>query len=409
VTGEWTGRVALAALLILGFTGSASARPGDGIRLGGSTGRLHPYFEVETRYDSNVAFDDQKRSSSGFILHLRPGLTFDAPGDLSAVSLKANLDWAQYLGSNSGLSRLYGEAQLGAGFNRRGAIGLEITDAFRRSSSTTAFNLGGAVVSNSNQLNVSVPFRPGGGAFVTTLSGGWDLETFEPFTKGRLCTDATPACNQDQLSKLAYSDVSGRLELKWKFLPRTAALAQGEYWKRLPSDSTLGSDASGLRAWAGLAGLFSAHVAGTVKAGYGNVSNSPSSMSSWLANVEAEWLPLETTSLKLGYLHDLGVDPGRDAGYTSHRLYLKAGALLAGRYTGELDGSFEHRGYSAADVTANLFQIAPTVGVELARWLQVGVGLSYTKRTSALPTGITDLPGYNFDKTEAFLRVRGTY
>jgi hypothetical protein len=409
VTGDWTGRVALAALLILGFTESVSARPGDGIRVGGSTGRLHPYFEVETRYDSNVAFDEQARSTSGFILHLRPGLTLDAPGDLTAVSLKANLDWAQYLGGNSGLSRLFGEAQLGLGFNRRGALGLELTDAFRRSTSTTAFNLGGAVVSNSNQLQVSVPFRPGGGAFVTTLTGGWDLETFDPFDHGQLCTDGTPACNQDQLAKLGYSDVSGKLELKWKFLPRTAALLQGEYWKRLPSDSKLGSDASGLRAWGGLAGLFGAHLAGTVKAGYGSISNSPSSTSTWLANVEAEWLPLETTSLKLGYLHDLGLDPGRDAGFTSHRLYLHGGALMAGRYSGEVDASYEHRSYSAADVTADLFQVSPTVGVELARWLQVAVGLSYTKRTSALPTGAGDLPGFNFDKTEAFLRVRGTY
>lgn len=409
MTGDWTGRGALAVLLVLGFTGSAGARVGDGIRVGGSTGRLHPYLEVETRYDSNLAYDEEGQASSGLILHLRPGLILDAPGDRSAVALKANLDWAQYLGDNSDLSRLYGEAQLGLGFNRRGALGLEITDTFRRSTSTSAFNLGGAVVSNSNQLQVSVPFRPGGGAFVTTLSGAWDLETFDPFTSGQLCLDGTPACDQDQLSKLGYSDVSGKLELKWKFLPRTAALVQGEYWKRLPSDSALGSDASGLRAWVGLAGLFSAHVAGTVKAGYGKVSNAPSSSSSWLANVEAEWLPLETTSLKLGYLHDQGLDPGRDAGYTSHRFYLRAGALLAGRYSGELDGSFEHRGYSAADTSANLFQLSPTVGVELARWLQIGVGVSYTKRTSELPDGAGDLPGLNFDKSEAFLRVRGTY
>jgi hypothetical protein len=184
---------------------------------------------------------------------------------------------------------------------------------------------------------------------------------------------------------------------------------QGEYWKRLPSNSQLGSQASGLRAWGGLAGLFTAHLAGTIKGGYGNVSNAPSSASSWLANLEAEWLPLETTSLKLGYLHDLGVDPGRDSGYTTHRLYLKGGAQMAGRYTGQLDVAYEHREYSSASITGDLFQVAPSVSIELARWLQVGVGVAYTKRTSSLPSGTTALPGFNFNKTEAFLQVRGTY
>ena len=370
---------------------------------------MHPYLELETRYDSNVAYSNTGTATAGFILHLRPGILFDAPGDLTAVNLKADLDWAQYLGSNTGLSRLYGEADLGFGFNRRGVLGLEVTDAFLRSNSTSAFNLGGAVVSNSNRLGVSVPYRPGGGAFITTIGGGWDLETFEPFTSGRLCPEAIPQCNQSELSKLSYSDVSGNIELRWKFLPRTDALVQGEYWKRLPSDTTLGNQASGLRAWGGLAGLFSAHVAGTIKGGYGNVSNSPSSYGSWLANLEAEWLPLETASLKIGYLHDVGVDPGRDSGYTTHRLYLTAGAQMAGRYTGQLDGAFEHREYAVGSTTGDLFQLGPSVSVELARWLDVGAGVTYTKRTTSLPAGSPALPGYNFNKTGAFLRVRGTY
>ena len=113
--GHWTGRVALTVLLALGFTTGARASLGDGIRMGGSTGRLHPYLELETRYDSNVAYSNTGTATAGFILHLRPGILFDAPGDLTAVNLKADLDWAQYLGSNTGLSRLYGEADLGFG------------------------------------------------------------------------------------------------------------------------------------------------------------------------------------------------------------------------------------------------------------------------------------------------------
>ncbi len=408
--GETTLGRALVGLSLLGFAAVAQASPGNGIRIGGSSGRLHPYLELETRYDSNIAFSDQGKSTSGFILHIRPGLTFDSPGDQVAVNLDANLDWAQYLGQNSDLSRLYGQSQLGVGVNRRGTLGLELTDSFRRSSSTRVLNFGGAVVENSNQLKLAVPWRPGGGAFTTTVSGGWDLESFEAFQSGALCAEPIPQCNQSQLAKLGYSDLSGGLELRWRFLPRTAAVLQGEYWKRLPQDSTLGAKPTGWRVWAGAAGLVTAHLAGTLKGGWGAVNDAPGSISSWLANAEAEWIPVETASLKAGYVRDVGADPGIDSGYTSHRGYLDARALLASQYTAQLSGSYEHRDYpKSGGFKADLFVVEPSVDVELARWLRVGAGVAYTKRTSKLPAGSPNLPGFKFDKTEAFVRLRGTY
>jgi len=408
VKGNRTAGRALAVLLVLGLASAARAGPGDGIRLGGSTSRLHPYFELEGRYDSNIAYTAQAQATGGFILHLRPGLTFDSTSDPAAVSLKADLDWAQYFGENSGLSRLYGGAELGVGLYRQGTVGLELSDTFRRSSSTQVFTLGGAVISNSNVLDVSVPWRPGGGAFITTLSGGWDLETYEPFVSGALCPGTSPQCNPSTVAQQNYSEASGKLDVRWKFFPRTAALVQGEYWKRFPS-SDQGSKATGGRAWAGAAGLFTTHVAGTLKGGYGGVSDTGGSISTWLANFEGEWLPLETTSLKLGYLHDVDSDPSQDSGYTTHRAYLDARALLSARYTGLLSGSYEHHDYPLSNFSADLFTIEPSVDVEVNRWLRAGGGLAYTKRTSALPAPSANLPGYNYNKTEVYLRVRGTY
>lgn len=408
--GETRVRRALVAVWLLGFAQLAQASPGNGIRFGGSSARLHPYLELETRYDSNVAFDESRNQTSGFILHVRPGLTLDSPGDSAAVTLDANLDWAQYLGKNSNLSRLYGQAQLGVGFNRKGTVGLELNDSFRRSSSTRVLNFGGAVVENSNQLQLAVPWRPGGGAFVTTVSGGWDLESFSAFKSGPLCAEAIPQCDASRLAKLGYSDVRGGLELRWRFLPRTAALVQGEYWKRLPADSQLGGKPWGWRVWGGAAGLVTAHLAGTLKGGWGAVGNAPGSFSSWLANAEAEWKPVETASLKLGYVRDMGADPGVGGGYTSHRGYLDARALFASQYTAQLSAGYEHRDYpKSGGFTADLLTVEPSADVELARWLRVGAGVAYTKRTSKLPSGAPQLPGFKFDKTEAFVRARGTY
>jgi hypothetical protein len=409
--GARTGLRALAGLLALVLAPAAAAGPGDGIRLGGSAGRLHPYLELEGRYDSNLVFTAEGEQEGGFILHVRPGLTLASPSERAAVDFRAHLDWAQHLGESSDLSRLFGEAALGVGLNRRGSLGLELTDAFRRSSSTQNLTLGYAVVSNTNDLRVSVPFRPGGGAFVTTLTGGWRLETFEPFVKGTLCEDGSVACDEGAVAQLDYSDLTGGLDLRWKFLPKTAVVLQGEYWRRFPSDTDAGSEISGYRGWAGVAGLFSAHVAGTLRGGYGSASLSPGSISTWLANGELEWIPLETASLKVGYLHDLGADPGAAGGYTSHRGYADARVLLAARYTTQLSASYERRAYEGAELieAADLLTVTPSVDVELARWLTVGAGVSYTRRTSELAPGTPPLPGYEFSKTEAFLRLRGTY
>lgn len=409
--GEGTGLRALIAVAALVIGGVAQAAPGNGIRMGGSNARLHPFLELEGRYDSNVAFSDVGRKQSGYIFHVRPGLTLDSQSEPATLTFAANADWAQYTGANKDLSRLYGEASLGLGLNRKGELGLELTDAFRRSRRTQVFVLGGAVMSNVNELGVSLPWRPGGGAFVTTLSGGWILETFEPFVRGKLCADNTPQCDPSLVSRLDYSDVSGRLELRWRFLPRTSAVAQGEYWKRFPANTDLGAKASGWRAMGGLAGLFSAHLAGTVKGGWSSAAVTASSESTWYANVEGEWIPTETSSLKLGYLHDANADPGAGGGYASHRVYLDGRVLLAARYALLLDGQYEHRDYAHSSVlrSGDLLSASPTVEAEVARWFRLGAGAIYTKRTSQLASGATSLPGFAFDKTEVFLRARGTY
>lgn len=410
VKGQRTGR-ALAAVTALVLAAGVRATPGNGIRMGGSSARLRPFVELEGRYDSNVAYSADAGARPGYVLHLRPGLTLDSQSDRTSVSFAGSADWAQYSGENEDLSRLYGEATLGVGVNRRGQLGLELTDAFRRTQRTEVLVLGGAVISNVNALDVSIPWRPGGGALTTTVGGGWTLESFEPFSDMPLCPGGGAACDPSQVSKLNYSDVSGRLELRWRFLPRTAVVVQGEYWKRLPSDPEVGGDASGWRANGGLAGLFGAHLAGTIKAGYASTTTEPDTGGTWYANVEGEWIPIETASVKLGYLHDSGADPGVGGGYSGHRLYLDGRVLLAGRYSAQLTTQYERRDYDDSPTlrSGDIVSVSPVLEAEVARWLRAGLGAAYTRRTSRLVPGTAQLPGYAFDKVEAFLRVRGTY
>lgn len=412
--GVRMGTGVLVAAVALAVASPAAAGPGNGIRLGGSQGRLHPFLELEARYDSNVFYDEARDAAGDAILHVRPGFDLTIPGDTTALQLKAALDWAQYLGvdgDTSDLSKLFGEASLGVGVNRRGQLGLEITDDFRRGTSTSALTLGSAVIANRNALAVSVPWRPGGGALVFTIGGDWLLESFEPYLDGTLCDPAVSGaiCDSEALADLGYNQVGGRAELRWKFLPRTAALVEAAYFTRLPNEPELALENSGFRTAVGFAGLLSARLAGTLKGGFSRTYGDLN-VSSWFANAELEYLASETTSARLGYLHDVGLDPGF-AAFESHRVYADAKVLLGGRFTARLAAQLEDRAYEAgdADVGTTLLHVEPSLSAQVTRWFTTTVGYAYTDRTSDFPAGTAELPAFEYSKSEAWLRLGFVY
>lgn len=411
------GRAA-AAILATAFAAQAAASAGNGIRLGGAEGRLHPFFELEGRYDSNVYYTADQKQVGDLVLHLRPGFDLAVPGELAAVEAGGSFDWAQYLGlsaseTKSQLSKLYGQASLGLALNRRGVVGLDVDDEFRRAQNSTALVLSDAMISNYNALRVRVPLRPGGGALVFTVNGAWVLETFENyFTTGIL--DA---------GKLGYSEVRAGGEMKWRFLPRTAAVVQGSWYSRTPSDSAAAT-VSGFDAQAGVTGLVTPHLGATVKAGYtSTLGVGTGDLTTWLAVLEAEWIATDSAAVKLGWAHALGIDPGSSL-YASDRLYAGGRLLLAGRYGLRLDGNFERRDYKRTlgapgaapapfgslpgSATADVLRIEPAVEAGITRWLTGSLGYAYSKRTSSFP-GAAAFPGYAYSKSEAWLRLAVRY
>jgi hypothetical protein len=402
------------AALLAGASPLALAAPGDGIRLGGSEGRLHPFLELEGRWDSKAYIDPNRVTGQDFsdvIIHVRPGLTLAVPGEMTAVDLAAKLDIAQYLGnddpSTKDLSQVYAEAELGVAVNRKGAVGLELADTFRRSDRPQAISIGAGVVSNFNLLDVKVPWRPGGGALTLNLNGGWALETYEALVTGANCPGPDPLCN---LPDFGYNELRGGAGATWKFLPRTSALLEAGYFKRLPKLSTA-ADPAGYRVSTGLTGLVTPHIAATLKAGYGSTTSTTTStgttpaLGTWLAAVEGEWLPSETTSVRLGYSHDLAVDPR--AQYELNRLSLDARQLVAGRVALALTGSWEYLAYSPGSETTTILQVSPSVGVEVTRWLRTELAYAYTDRSST--AGVALLGVRDYAKSEAWLKVVATY
>ncbi len=395
------GAVAMGVMaLCLGAPAVAAAQ--NGIKVG--EGRLHPYLEVEGRYDSNVLLSPGGAQSGDVVLHVRPGITFDAAGSMLVVGLDASLDWAKYLGVSSqstNLSQLFADATLKLGVNRGGQVGLELSDAFHRTDLTPSFSVG-HVVTNYNDLKLDVPLRPGGGALELGVNGEWIMESFEPFVGGTM-------------PNLGYNQVSGGASGRWRFLPRTAAVLEASYFAREPNDTSVSAEVKGLRALAGLAGLVTTRLAATLKAGYGDTFGSAGpDYRTWLANAELQYLGDGAIGLKVGYVHDYSADPGRAYSiYGIHRVYLDGKMLLEGRLavTGQVefdDVEYDEdlaRALGLPPVSAQVVRLSPGLEYQVVRWVSVGVGYALTYRTSNQPA----LATFNYTKNETWLKLRVTY
>jgi hypothetical protein len=384
-------------MLLVGGAGYARASPGDGVRLGGSEGRLHPFVDVESRYDSNVSYSAADAEIADFIVHVRPGMELEIPGDLASVEFSGALDWAQYLGAEDpktkDLSRFFGDARLASQFGRRSVVSVRLDDDFRRQvSATSVASAGRAVVSNSNVLTLSLPWTPGGGALVVTAGGQWLLETFEEYQDGTTGVD---------VADLGYSQFRGSAEAQWRFLPRTSAVLTAGYFTRVPAASAASQDASGFDALAGITGLLTARIAATAKVGYASTSTAAKDTSSFVANVGLEWLPLETVALRTGYVRTLGVDPLASV-YTADGVYAGVRLRLAERFAVRTDVRYDRLDFQAIPgAQATFLRVDPTLEAKLGGWLTVGAGYVFSSRTAS--------PAPDYSKNEAFLRFAVTY
>jgi hypothetical protein len=402
-TCTWTR--ALAALVVAGSAAAAQAGAGNGIRLGGSDARLHPFLDLESRYDSNVSYSADAQAVGDVVLHVRPGAELVIPGDVAAIEFSGALDWAQNLGLEDGatkdLSKMYADAGFAAVFNRRGAVSARLDNDFRRHVSTTSLAAAAvAVVANTNVLSLAVPWKPGGGALVVTANGQWLMEAYQEYKDD-------PGFD---VADLGYSQFRGGADVQWRFLPRTSALLSAGYFTRVPNAAELGYEASGVDVLAGLTGLLTQRIAATAKAGYGTTSTTTATgparetndTSTLLADVSLEWLPLEALSLRTGYTRATGIDP-TEAAFVSDGVSAGVRLKLARRFAFRSAVRFDRLTFESRPGTdVSFLRVDPTIEGTVGRWLTVGLGYVYSSRAA---TG--DFPEYS--KNEAFLSLGVTY
>lgn len=411
---------AVVAMIVAGAASAASASAGSGIRLGGTDGRLHPFLDYETRYDSNVTYGDSG-AVGDVVLHVRPGLELKVPGEIAVVEFSGAVDWAQYT-KETNLSKMYADAGLAALLNPRGAVSIRIDDDFRRQVSASSLALAQAVIANSNTLTLSLPWKPGGGALVLTARGQWLLESYQSFEKS---TPTTLPMNES-VADLGYNEFRGGLDVQWKFLPRTSASFHGGYFSRLPSKSGRPDDTSGVDFTAGVNGLVTPHVGVSLKAGYGGTFKSGSSFSTFLADVGAEWLPTEGASLRVGYSRAFGLDPSVSV-FGTNSVYGTGRIRVAQRYSLRTTVRYDHLSFdqippctvllgtstvcAAAPAgtttgTTAFVRVEPGIDATITRWMSATLAYAYSSRASDFPTyvGVGD-----YSKNEAWLKLGFTY
>lgn len=401
-TNSLTKAVAAVAAIALAF--SAHAAPGGGIRIGGAEARLHPFFDFETRFDSNVSYTPDNASVGDVILHFRPGLELEAPGDAAAVEFSGALDWAQYLGvdvsSTKDLSDIYGYATLAALFNRKGAVAPRLDNAFARTLSTTSLAASAsAVISNKNALTVAVPWKPGGGALAVAANAQWLVETFDEYLTIQ---------GQEGLSDLAYNQYRVGAEMQWRFLPRTSGILEGGYFARDPRVSGRPDDATGFDVLAGMTGLLTPRISATAKVGYGSTSATEVDASTVLTDLGLEWLPLDNFSIRAGYTRSLGLDP-TEAIYVSDGVFAGARLKVADRVAFRLGARWDKFTFQSDDGgDSNYLRIDPTIDGLFGRWLSASVGYVYSTRQASWPASRGPSPP-DYSKNEVFIKVGVTY
>jgi hypothetical protein len=411
----------LGAMAAHAQAGASVATPlgeNNGIRVG--PGRLHPYFELEPRYDSAALYvpvsptDPTLVLKPEILMHFRPGFRLDVPGTDVTFGLNGFYDYVWYTGlltsGSSAASRNEAGAEMHAEINREGAVEADVGDTFSRSDRPRDIGLGVAVISLYNQLRLTVPIHPGGRAFEVRPHGEYTVEFFSGYSGVSPSLGCPPNTCLSDPSANDYQNYAGGLDIHWKFLPQTAIIFESNYEGRsyFHPNGVNGSappvpPGQILKLLAGAQGLVTPRIQAILKAGY--AIGFSGAASTFIGQAEGTWTPSETSSISLGVLRDVNNAVGA-ASATDFRVYLNSKAFLIGRLglhanvAYDLIAFTQGRGQNDQLITLDL---GPDYAV--ARWFILSAGYVLSKRTSDYAQSVS----LNYTRNEVYLRLTFTY
>jgi hypothetical protein len=385
---------------------TATAASPTGIKLG--EGRLHPFIEVDGRYDSIVGFYNLSLTPQGdFVVHARPGLRFELQNSSTSINFAGSGEYLFFTGAfgaeTRALSRFQANVLADARFNQDGAVEVQLSDSLSRSDRTQNPAAAIGVLSLYNVVTLAVPIHPGGKALTVTPRVAWGVEFFDPLGGGTLtgCTDPTCDGSAAGLAKMNYSNLSFGLNGSWKFLPKTAMVLDvgtdvRTYWQ------PPGTPATVFRAQAGLLGLVSQHISVTLLAGYGS-DFATMRLHTVIGNAEVSYAPTQLIKATLGYLRTLQPVPSLgtytdDRGYLRGTLGLWAGRLTLAAQVGVDSLNFLEATTPRADL---VFAAGASATVAITSWFDTQVSYNLSTRSSSLNSQAVNPPA----RHEVMLRL----
>ena len=409
---KWKAWFLLAIMVAAGPASGQAPPGGNGLKVG--DGRLHATFDFETRYDSAAGYfpppgntdptvvSDQLSGEA--LLHIRPGLRLELPGKKVDVQLKGYADYVHYTGlftpGSTNTSHVQALVDLNVAFNKEAQVGVELVDTLQRSDRTRSAAIGAGVLSLYNELKLRVPLRPGGGALEVVPQLGWALERFHPMGALAPIGCDGPECDPALVNRFDYDDLRVGFEGRWRFLPKTAVVADVDLNLRTYSRGG-SSNALLLRGKAGLAGLVTPKIAVTATLGWGQDFQGASG-GTLISQVEGTYLVSPTTTVKAGYARAL--EPVAAFGqFRDDRGYLEGQALLGGRLTLRAITAMDFLRFEG-DRRDTLFKLDVGPQYQFEKWLVGGAGYLLNTRTSTAPgTGI------NYSRHEGYVRMTVSY
>ncbi len=382
-----------------------------GIKIG--DGRLHPYLDLEGRYDSAVV-GTVPLLQPDIAVRFRPGLRFELLGNDNVVNFNGNAEYVLYTGALSpaarGVSHFQTDIALDAALNKTGAIEFQFGDQLVRSdrNNNPVFTIG--VLSLYNNLRVAVPIHPGGGALEFSPKAAWSVELFEPLIAGNPggCPVGNPACQSSLASTLNYSNLNVGLGARWRFLPKTAVVFDGGVdYRTYFNGNAATRPATLMKLQAGLAGLISSKISVLLLAGYGR--DFISSGQTFIAQAELGVLLSEATTFKVGYVRTLQPVPVYGI-FGDDRGYLEAKTAF-GRFSLTGSAAFDYLTFYGGGTAAtpqrqdSIFTLGVRPAVAIFSWFSVSLAYNLNLRLS----NATTLPGSSFTRHEVILGLSFTY
>lgn len=388
--------LALVSTLLVG--GSATAAPGDHIRVGDAT--ITPSLRLGMQYRSN-SFRTESNNQGSVNFNITPGLAASLDTQSTTFTLNATytarsflflsngeeLDTATNRARRQALDR-FNNFNIAAGIQalKNRQVGFGLTDALTLQNNPNDGLIDSEnpyVTQLRNALRGNVDFRPGP-AFLVTLAAEWTWAEFYV---------ANSVVSREVFNtRNAYGP---RLRLQWKFLPRTALVYNAEYtynnWAVLDPSSpevpgAMTPDSHEFRTDIGLQGQVTERLRLVAMLGYGvgafENSRNTTGIGGLLVTLRGDYKLSDHHRFNAGYTKSFF-----DSFFTNA---VQANALFAGwngkygdKVTSSLRYGIRFENYIGSVERNDVVNIASAgIGINATEWMNVGINGSWLQRRS---------------------------